>query len=108
MTATLTTIKGQIVAIQPGHYTVYIVEDLDRESNDEFKYISCTKTPNWNYSEEIRVGDKGYLQCEFVDAGMSKFYSNEKQEFTAYKYTNCYFINFVKMRDEVSEKEFKF
>lgn len=104
----LTTLKCKLVAIQEGQYTNYVFEDLDKEFNSDLKYITCTKPPNWNYTEVINIGDIGYLQCEFVEAGINKWYSSNEKQFIPYKYTNCYFINFIKKKDIISTKEFNF
>lgn len=40
------TIKGEIVAIQQRQYTNIVVEDLNRTSTDDFKYITVVILPN--------------------------------------------------------------
>ena len=40
------TIKGRVLAIQPGQYTNIVVEDLNRNYTDDFKYVMLVKLPN--------------------------------------------------------------
>lgn len=100
-------IKCKIVAKDEGQYTTYIVEDLNREYTDDLKYVSCVKLPNWN-SKDLAIGDIGYLQCRYVEGGISEWYDPAEKDFKLYKYTNCYFINFIKTEDEINNKEFDF
>lgn len=102
------TLKCKLVAVQDGTYTNYVFEDVDKELNSELKYIACTKPPNWNYSTELKIGDVGYLTCKFVEAGVTQWYNPEQKDFCVYNYTNCYFINFIKVQENISNKEFTF
>ena len=104
----ITTLKCKLVAIQDGLYTSYVFEDLDKELNSDLKYITCTKLPNWNYNDVLNINDIGYLVCQFVEAGVSKWYNHITQEFQTYDYTSCYFINFIKIKDNTNIKEFNF
>lgn len=102
------TIKGEIVAIQRRQYTNIVVEDLNRVSTDDLKYITVVILPNWNYSDPITVGDIGYLQFESVEAGTTKWFNSETNKFEFYKYNFNYFINFIKYVEPSKITEFKF
>ena len=41
-----TTFKGEIVAIQPGQYTLYVFKNLDEPNNSLLRYFTVTKLPN--------------------------------------------------------------
>ena len=40
------TYLGEVVAIQPGQYTVYVFKNLDENNNSLFRYFTVTKLPN--------------------------------------------------------------
>ena len=103
----ISTLYCKLVAIQDGQYTVYVFENLNEESTSKSKYIMCTKLPNWEYSEILQTGDIGFLQCEFTISGES-YYKTSTNSNEIYKYTNCYFINFIKEKDKTINKEFNF
>lgn len=45
------------------------------------------------------LGIEGYLTFEPVEAG-SQYFDSHAEEYTFYKYSGIYFINFVKKPDE--------
>lgn len=102
------TIKCKLVAVQEGQYTVYVFDNLNHVSSSMDKYIMCTKLPNWEYHTPLNVGDIGYLQYEYVEAG-SMYYDRNTGASVPYKYSNFYFLNFLKEvpRDETN-KDYKF
>ena len=103
------TLKCKICAIQDGLYTSIVFEDLNRELTDELKYIYCVKLPNWQYSDTLQINDVGYLQCQYVEAGKTEWYNSSTKQYDVYKYSNCYFINFIKIKDTLTNtKEFDF
>lgn len=101
------TYKCKLVAIQDGQYMVYVFENLDEESTSERKYITCVRLPNWSYNDTIEIGEEGFLQCEFVTAGKT-YYCVKTGEELPYQYSNCYFMNFIKIKEKINVKEFKF
>lgn len=81
-------------------------QNLDTELNSIFHYITVTKCPNWQFSNKIKIGDEGFLEYEYAEAGQEYFdrSSNSKKQ---YSYTSNYFLNFIKQtRDE--QKEYNF
>lgn len=87
----------ELIACRGGTYTMYVFKTLD--TND---YIMCTRPPNWKVPE-ISVGDKGFLQYQIVKAG--DIYVTPDGTTVTYRYSNTYFINFVKKSDTLKNKE---
>ena len=101
-----TTFKGEIVAIQPGQYTLYVFKNLDENDNSLLRYVTVTKLPNWNIPD-LKIGDVGYFECDYVNAGDS-YYQVSTNTHQIYNYTICYLINFIKKQEDIKEKEFNF
>jgi hypothetical protein len=53
------------------------------------------------------MGDIGYIQCEYVEAG-EDYFNRATGETSQYNYSNCYFISFIKETKKDNNKEFKF
>lgn len=102
------TIKCKIEAIQEGQYCIIVVNDLNRASTDDLKYVMVTLLPNWEFHGTLKVGEIGYLQFESVEAGKTSWFNKESKDFEVYKYSSNYFINFIKAHKECELKEFKF
>ena len=102
-----TTIKAQLVAVQDDLYTNYVFKNLDELENSVFRYITVTRCPNWQAIGTIKIGDAGYLEYEFAEAGQD-YYDKSSDSIKQYKYTAFYFMNFIKQKEEINEKEFKF
>lgn len=101
------TIRAKLVAVQEGPYTNYVFKNLDEQETSKYRYITATKCPNWQYNNKILIGDEGFLEYEYAQAGDSYFdlSSNSIQQ---YKYTSNYFMNFVKQQIKDNTKEFNF
>jgi hypothetical protein len=41
-----TTFYGEIVAMQSGQYSVYVIKNLDEPNDSLLRYITVTKLPN--------------------------------------------------------------
>lgn len=101
-----TTFKVEVVAISDQQYVQYVFKNLDELENSFLRYVTATKCPNWEgYSPNI--GDVGYVQCEYVEAGET-YLNRASNETSHYNYTNCYFLNFIKETEQITNKEFKF
>lgn len=100
------TYLGEVVAIQPGQYTVYVFKNLDENNNSLFRYFTVTKLPNWN-CKNLQIGDIGYVECDYVNAGDS-YYQTSTGETSTYNYTVCYLINFIEKQQTITTKEFNF
>lgn len=51
--------------------------------------------------------DIGYLEYEFAEAGQ-EYYDKSSDSIKQYKYTAFYFMNFIKEKQEINDKEYKF
>ena len=91
--------------MQPGQYTVYVFKNLDEPNNSLLRYFTVTVPPNWNYTKP-EIGDTGYVECEYVNAGET-YYKTSTGTNETYNYTVCYMINFIK-KQLINQKEFNF
>ena len=96
-TTQIITIHCKIVAIEDGQYTAIVVEDLNRIETDDLKYVTVVKCPNWDIST-----------FQYVEGGKTQWYNKDSKDFEIYKYTNNYFISFIKEKDICNQKEFNF
>jgi len=101
-----TTYYGEVVAMQPGQYTVYVFKNLDEPNNSLLRYITVTLLPNWD-CDKPNIGDKGYIECDYVNAG-ERYYRASTGNTEVYNYTVCYLINFIKKEEIIKQKEFNF
>ena len=102
-----TTIKAELVAVQDDLYTNYVFKNLDELDKSVFRYITVTRCPNWQSIGTIRIGDVGYLEYEFAEAGQD-YYDKTSGSTQQYKYTAYYFMNFIKQKQEINNKEYNF
>jgi len=101
-----TTFKGEIVAIQPGQYTLYVFKNLDEPNNSLLRYFTVTKLPNWDVTS-LDIGDIGFVECDYVNAG-DKYYQSSTGNMETYNYTVCYLLHFIKETPKVKQKEYNF
>lgn len=101
-----TTFRGQVVATQPGQYTMYVFKNLDEKDNSLLRYFTVTQAPNWNIPA-LEIGEIGFVECEYVNAGDS-YYQVSTGEKQTYNYTVCYMLNFIKEQPKITNKDFKF
>ena len=64
--------------------------------------MMVTRVPNWDH-KPIELNEKGYMTCKEIIAGKDTWYNTVTEEFIPYKYTNIYFIKFVKEGDSSSK-----
>ena len=102
------TINCKIVAMQEdGQYTHIVLEDLSRDYDDDLKYVTVVKLPNWEHTH-FDLGDEGYVLFEPVTAGVTRYFNKDSKDFEVYNYSNNYFINFIKKEEICKTKEYKF
>jgi hypothetical protein len=101
------TIYCKILVIQDGQYSEIVVEDLNRDYTDDLKYVTVVKLPYWE-NPQFTMGDKGYLEFQSVKGGETQYFSRNEKDFEYYKYSNNYFIRFIKEKDLCKQKEFNF
>lgn len=78
----------KLVANKDDRYTMYVFQNLETK-----KYIMCTRMPNWQVPD-VQVGNIGFLKYAVVQAG-DTYYDVITEEFSKFKYSNVYFINFI-------------
>lgn len=96
----MTTIKAELVAKEHDlmGYGTYVFKTIGENCPFGYKYRMITRLPNWQCSE-IEVGEIGYVTYMECQAGIDKWYCPETGEMIPYKYTNIYFVKFVKEQD---------
>lgn len=99
------TFHGKLVASRDELYSLYVFQNLDENNNSLLRYITTTKLPNWT-GVSPEIGDTGFVECEYVDAG-NEYYKRNSGNKETYKYTQCYFLNFIKDKEEI-DNHFKF
>ena len=83
-----------------------VFQNLDEPNNSLLRYITVTKLPNWTGTVP-KIGDTGFLECEYVNAG-DEYYQRNTGNKEMYKYTQCYFLNFIKEQQEIVNNNYKF
>ena len=78
-----------------GGYWILVFKDLDNKQFGK-QYIMCVVCPNWQ-TRIPDIGERGYLNYETVVAGEDKYWDGN--QFIPYRYTNIYFIKFIKEVD---------
>lgn len=101
------TVFCRILVIQEGQYTQIVVEDLNRDYTDDLKYVTVVKLPYWE-NPPFAVEDEGYLEFQPVKGGDTQWFNRNEQDYETYKYSNNYFVRFIKKRDLCKQKEFEF
>jgi hypothetical protein len=100
------TIRGKLVAKLDEQYTTMVFQNLDEPNNSLLRYITVTKLPNWT-GVNPEIGDIGFIECEYVNAG-DEYYQRNTGNKEMYKYTQCYFLNFIKEQKEIVNNNYKF
>ena len=100
------TIRGKLVAKLDEQYTTMVFQNLDEPNNSLLRYITVTKLPNWT-GVNPEIGDIGFIECEYVNAG-DEYYQRNTGNKEMYKYTQCYFLNFIKEQQEIINNNYKF
>ena len=73
-------------------YTTYVFECLDKDVVKDYKYIMCTRYPNWEH-KNIELGEIGYLNFVEIRAGVDTWFDGNKM--IPYNYNNIQFIKFI-------------
>lgn len=101
------TIRGKLVARLDEQYASMVFQNLDEPNNSLLRYVTVTKLPNWT-GKTPEIGDTGFLECEYVNAG-EEYYQRDTGSKEIYKYTQCYFLNFIKDTDkEIVNNKYNF
>ena len=101
------TVKGELVAAQTDSmgYTTYVFKLLDPDEIEEFgfKYIMCTRWPNWDH-RDVRVGEIGYISYTEIIAGEDFWL--DRSGLVPYKCSTVQFNKFITEPPKVA-KTFK-
>jgi len=100
------TILAKLVATQDGVYKNYVFQNLDQADNSIFKYITVTMCPNWQFNEDLKLGDIGFVEYDLVEAG-EDYFERDTGEIKQYSYSTNYFMNFIRKKEEINQ-EYKF
>ena len=100
------TFHGKLVAKQDDFYPLLVFQNLDEQDNSLLRYITVTVLPNWS-AKIPEIGEEGFLSCEYVDAGEEYYHRNSGNK-EQYKYTSCYFLNFIKQTEKQTTTDYKF
>jgi hypothetical protein len=84
-----------------------VLEDLSRNYDDDLKYVTVVKLPNWE-NNPFELWSEGYVIFQPVEAGITQWFNRDLRDFETYNYSNNYFINFIKKEEICNKKEFKF
>lgn len=85
-------------------YTTYVMEVLESDeiSLHGYKYVTCTKFPNWD-DVKVSVGDKGYLNFRDIKEGIDLWYNSTDGEMIPYKYSFTQYIKFIPYKESNHE-----
>ena len=94
------TIRAQLLVSEKDlyGYTTYVFKNLEVNPSFGNQYKMMTRLPNWQCGD-IEVNEIGYVTYDEVIAGEDKWYNQETDQMVPYKYTNIYFVKFVKEQD---------
>lgn len=93
------TVKCQVVAKANCLYKSLVIQDL---SNDN--YLMLTVFPNWQ-GLIPEVGDVGFIEFEFAEAGKTEWFNKNLAEFNIYKNTYLVFKQFVKSSEIIENNK---
>ena len=99
----INTILGKLVAKQDDVYKNYVFQNLDQADNSLFKYTTVTICPNWQYNENIKIGDIGFVEYDLVEAG-EEYFKRDCGETRQYNFSTYYFINFIPKKEEINKE----
>ena len=88
----------ELLAKKIGHYSLYAFKNLENNT-----FIMCTVLPRWDMPD-MQIGEKGFLKYQIVKAG-EPYYNPNTDTFIKYKYTNQYFMSFIKEGDKQTNQE---
>jgi hypothetical protein len=97
---TVKTIQAKLVTKkeEPGDYTVLVFQDLE-----EYKYLMCTRLPQWN-TKAPDIDEVGFLQYREFIAGQDTWYNTTTGNQIPYRYTGLYFWDFVTMEKKITQE----
>ena len=93
-TSKFVTLLTRVEAIlhDPTGYTTYIFKNIDSNAPYLYKYVMCTRYPNWEH-RGLKIHEEGFLTYEPVLEGIDKWFNGV--ELVPYKFSANRFINFI-------------
>lgn len=87
-------------------YTTYVFELLDSEDIDRlgYKYIMCTRWPNWDHRSLLN-GEVGFLYYSIIVAGEDSWFDGKG--YTPYKTSVYQFNKFISEQPQQFKHSFK-
>ena len=90
-------VKVEAILHDPTGYTTYIFKNIEEKTPYLYKYIMCTRYPNWEH-RGLKLKEEGFLTYEPVLEGIDKWFNGV--EMVPYKYSANRFISFVSKPEE--------
>ena len=90
-------VKVEAILHDPTGYTTYIFKNIEEKTPYLYKYIMCTRYPNWEH-RGLKLKEEGFLTYEPVIEGEDKWFDGLKM--IPFKFSANRFINFISKPDE--------
>ena len=90
--------RGKLLTESKKLYNQYVFQNLAEKYNSKFHYICTVECPNWT-GVKPKIGETGFVECEYTTAGEE--YTDHNGQKRKYAYTNCYFMKFIKEKDNL-------
>ncbi len=88
-------IKARLVASKAdGVYKIYVFENTNLAVDHPYKFITCTRCPNWHGEEPVDL-QEGFITYKYVRGGIDEYFHKVHQDFRTYLDTKMYFLDFV-------------
>lgn len=84
--------RVEAILHDPTGYTTYIFKNIDANVSFLYKYIMCTRYPNWEH-RGLKIGEEGFLTYQPVVEGIDKWFDG--YNLVPYKFSANRFINFI-------------
>lgn len=102
------TVKAELIASEtdPMDYTTYVFKLADPTDVLQigFKYIMCTRWPNWEH-RQLKQGEVGFLNYSEIEAGKDTWFDGK--DLIPYRYDSVQFNKFVAEQHVICNKTFK-
>lgn len=89
-------VEVEAILHEPTGYTIYIFKNLDDNGNYLYKYLMCTRYPNWEH-RGLKLKEIGFVTYEPVVEGIDKWFDGFK--LVPYNFSANKFINFISKPD---------
>ena len=90
-------VKVEAILHEPTGYTTYIFKNLDESASFLYKYVMCTRYPNWEH-RGLKIDEEGFLTYQPVNEGIDKWFDG--YNLVPYKFSANRFINFINKPNE--------